>query len=156
MKRTLAPSLVIAALASATIAQATFDLTFANASGRAAEPEHISFDSLANTAVSSMEFASGKLAQAHRTWAPFVITHTLLKGQPSLYAQGSNMPNITINSQELVKGTLKPFYTIQLTGVTVSRDPGSTPTVEKLDISFSKITWTWTDGGITYTDNWTK
>jgi type VI protein secretion system component Hcp len=157
MKRFLAASLVFAVLASAAVGADTYNITFANEAGRAAEPEHIPFASLSNTAVSGMEFSSGQLVKAHRTWAPFVISHTLLKGQSSLFAQGTNMPNMTITVNETVNGASVPYFTIQLTGATISRNTtGSTPTVEVLNVSFTKITWTWVKGGITVNDTWNE
>ena len=123
--------------------------------------------------VSPRDPASG-LPTGKRMHKPFIITKELDKSTPLLY-------NVLVNNENITEWTLQ-FWTPQLkaavgTGVEVqhytvtlmnaniasihfkmanNRHPDLMKFTEYEEIAFTyqKITWTWTDGGISAEDDW--
>ena len=139
-------------------ALANVQISFSFDSTGKEEPEHILLGSIGNSAITPTEFSSGKLVTGHRKWAPFVITNPLGKNPVTLYSPNAGAKNVTITTYKVdATGKTTQFYQIHLTGAVITKDvAGSTPILEKLQITFQKIEWTWTDGGIPFSDDWTK
>ena len=105
---------------------------------------------------------------------PFVITKELDKSTPVLYAMLVNNENITEwelqfwtsnTGAATGAGTEKQHYTVKLTNAHIvdinfhmlnNKNPDLMRYTEYEEVAFAyqKITWTWTDGGITASDNW--
>ena len=112
--------------------------------------------SLSNSAVSPRELQSGKLAPGHRKWASFQIANSLAKNSPLISPSEVGTKSIRITASQVnANGKSKPLYTIILDGATLTKnEKRSTSGVEKYQITFQKIQWTWNDGGITFKDTW--
>jgi type VI secretion system secreted protein Hcp len=110
------------------------------------------------------------LASGKRIHKPFVITKERDRSSPLLY-------NILCTNELITDWTLQFFanlptgpaqtHTVQLVNAAIcdiafimpnNKHPDLAPLVEYEEISFTyqKITWTWTDGGITASDDWTS
>jgi type VI secretion system secreted protein Hcp len=119
------------------------------------------------------DLASG-LAIGKVQHKPFVITKEVDKSTPILYDILVNNENITewelqfwkpsISSRTGV-GTETQYYTVKLTNARIidisfhmlnNKNPDLMKYAEYEEIAFtySKITWTWNDGGITAEDDW--
>jgi type VI secretion system secreted protein Hcp len=114
--------------------------------------------------------ASG-LPTGKRIHKPFVITKETDKSSPLLY-------NMLCTNEVITEWTLQFFatlptgvqvqtHTVQLVNASIAdivftmpnnKHPDLAPLVEYEDISFTyqRITWTWTDGGITASDDWSS
>jgi type VI secretion system secreted protein Hcp len=111
--------------------------------------------------------ASGK-----RQHHPIVITKPIDQATPKLYhALVSNevLTDVTINfwrpSPGPAGGAEQQYFTIKLTNARIvdirlisadTQDPAKAAEVpyEEVQFVYQKITWTWTDGGITAQDTW--
>jgi type VI secretion system secreted protein Hcp len=111
------------------------------------------------------------LPTGKRMHKPFVITKETDKSSPLLY-------NMLCTNEVITEWTLQFFgtlptgvqaqtHTVQLVNAVISdivftmpnnKHPDLASLVEYEDISFTyqKITWTWTDGGITASDDWSS
>ena len=114
--------------------------------------------------------ASG-LPTGKRMHKPFVITKETDKSSPLLY-------NILCTNEVITEWTLQFFgtlptgvqlqtHTVQLVNASISdivftmpntKHPDLVALAEYEEISFTyqRITWTWTDGGITASDDWSS
>lgn len=112
--------------------------------------------------------ASGR-PTGKRMHKPFIITKELDRATPLLYDVLVNNENIA--SWELQfytpdrMGFERQHYTVRLTNANIAgihfrmpntKHRNSAKMVEREEISFTyqKITWTWSDGGITAADDW--
>ncbi len=116
--------------------------------------------SYTHSIVSPRDAASG-LPTGKRQHKPITITKPIDKATPLLY--NSLVTNENIKDWKLQfyrispTGTLENFYTIQLTNAAIASitDSGSAyGTTQTISFTYQKITWTWTDGGITAQDDW--
>jgi len=110
-------------------------------------------------------------ATGKRMHKPFVITKEIDKSSPLLYTA-------LINNENIITWELQCFaakntgvevnhYTVSLTNAKIT-DIKSTmlnnkvpenikmPLMEEISFVYEKIEWTWVDGGITATDDWTS
>ncbi len=120
--------------------------------------------------VSPRDMATG-LPTGKRQHKPFVITKELDKSSPILYK--ALITNEILTEVELrfwrggeKGGEAQQFYTVKLTNATIASirfvQPSSVHVdlrhlseYEEISFTYSKIEWTWTDGGITASDDWT-
>ena len=122
--------------------------------------------------VSPRDSQSG-LPTGKRQHKPIVITKEIDRSSPALWTALVNNENMT----EFTLGLWAPgtgthagqevqYYTIKLTNASIAsiveflpdtEDPVQEKFSARENVSFvyQKIEWTWTDGGITATDNWT-
>lgn len=122
--------------------------------------------------VSPRDAASG-MATGKRTHKPFVITKELDKASPLLYSALVNNERIAEWELQFWAPSMGPagagaevqIYTVKLSNAVISdikfhmlnnKNPEFTKYPEYEDVAFvyQKIEWTWTDGGITATDDW--
>lgn len=123
--------------------------------------------------VSPRDAASG-LPTGKRMHKPFVITKELDKSSPLLYSALVNNENIAEWELQFWTPQLKAatgtgqevqHYTVKLTNANIAsmafrmannKHPDLMKFAEYEEIAFTyqKITWTWTDGGITAEDDW--
>lgn len=125
-----------------------------------------SFD---NEIVSPRDPATGQ-ATGKRQHSPIVILKEIDKTSPLFWA--ALVTNETLTTWELdiygpnVAGVETKIYTIALTNASTASVEQSMldnetaanaglPLQEEISFSYQKITWTWTDGGITASDDWT-
>ena len=118
--------------------------------------------------VSPRDAGSG-LPTGKRQHKPFVITKELDKSSPLLYNALVSGENIT--SWELQfwtagqTGKEAQYYSVKLTNANISsiefkmlntKDPDTAKFApfEEVAFTYQKIEWTWTQGGITTTDDW--
>ena len=114
------------------------------------------------------------LPTGRRIHKPFVITKELDKSSPLLYNALCSNENITefelqFFSPKLTAGSGTGMevnnYTVKLVNANIAdirftmlnnKNPELMKYAEYEEVAFTyqKITWTWTDGGITATDNW--
>jgi type VI secretion system secreted protein Hcp len=109
------------------------------------------------------------LATGKRQHKPLVVRKRVDKTTPLL--SGALVTNETLSTVKLQfwrpkgDGSSEQFYTIELTNAGLSKqkiylpmtlDPTKTnlPALEKLEFVFQKIVWTFTQGGITASDDW--
>lgn len=117
--------------------------------------------------------ASG-LPTGKRMHKPFVITKDVDKSSPALWNALVNNENITawtlqcwmpIVTPTPGVGTEKQVYTISLVNANIAgisevmpdnQDPSklNLSIREQVTFTYQKITWTWTDGSITASDDW--
>lgn len=118
--------------------------------------------------VSPRDAASG-LATGKRQHKPFVITKEVDKSTPVLFSILCN--NEIVKKWELQfwkpdkTGVEKQHYKVELTNASITgirfemlnnKYPENMQFAEREHVAFAyqKITWTWTDGGITAEDDW--
>ena len=106
--------------------------------------------------------SSTGLPTGKRQHKPFVITKEIDKSSPLLFgalATGQTLPKWSLEFLRLSSssGTLEHYYTIELSNakitsiVSTGSNYGAT---EHVSFIYQKITWTWEDGGIVQTDDW--
>lgn len=125
----------------------------------------------ANHEVLSPRDAASGLPTGKRMHKPFVITKETDKSSPLLYNMLCTNEIITEWTLQffgtLVTGVQAQTHTVQLTNASISdivfimpnnKHPDLAALIEYEEISFTyqKITWTWTDGGITASDDWSS
>jgi type VI secretion system secreted protein Hcp len=123
--------------------------------------------------VSPRDMASG-LPTGKRQHKPLIITKAIDKSSPLLYNVLTTNENISewelkFWTPQLAAaggvGTEKQHYTIKLTNANIAsirflmadnRNPELARLTEYEEVAFTyqKITWTWTDGGVTADDDW--
>lgn len=122
--------------------------------------------------VSPRDAASG-LPTGRRQHKPLTIVKPIDKATPLLMKLLTNNESATVTlkffraDSSTVGGGGKPeqYYTITLTNAAVSsirdwkpntRDVSADRAgdLEEISFTYQKITWTWTDGGITHEDDW--
>ncbi len=125
-----------------------------------------SFD---NGIVSPRDPATGQ-PTGKRQHSPIVILKEIDKTSPLFWA--ALVTNETLTTWELdiygpnAAGVETKIYNIALTNVSIASVDQSMldnetaanaglPLQEEISFSYQKITWTWTDGGITASDDWT-
>ena len=112
--------------------------------------------------VSPRDAASG-LPTGKRQHKPLRVSIELDQSAPILYAMITNNENIT--SLELkfwrpsVSGVETQFYTVRLTNANIAdihttTDATTHATMLEVSFTYQKVQWTWTDGGVSATDNW--
>jgi type VI secretion system secreted protein Hcp len=106
-----------------------------------------------------------------REHEPIVILKEIDKSSPRLWA--ALVSNEILTTWVLrfwgpgAKGTEQEFYTITLTNASISSvreymvdnltaADASLPMLEEVTFTYQKIEWTWTDGGITASDDWSS
>jgi type VI secretion system secreted protein Hcp len=127
----------------------------------------------AHSIVSPRDPQSG-LPTGQRMHKPFVITKELDKATPVLYnvlCTNENLSSVTIKywtpqlKAATATGNEVQYFTIKLTNANVAsiefRQANiKIPELQRLDpyeevaMTYQKIEWTWTDGGITAIDDW--
>ncbi|MGJ7511995.1 Hcp family type VI secretion system effector [Variovorax sp. GT1P44] len=125
--------------------------------------------------ISPRDAVSGQ-ATGKRQHKPLVITKELDRSSPllqSALANNENFPTCTLEfwtsqlSSAAGGGVEKQHYTIELVNASIAsisfrmlnnKDPEMTRYAEYEEIAFTyqKITWTWKDGGITASDDWSS
>ena len=101
---------------------------------------------------------------------PLVIITHIDKATPLLYnviATNENLPTVELDYYQTdSQGKETLYFKIQLTNANISSlsqtnlnsqdDPNMNMygEYEKISFTYQKITWTWTDGGITAQDDW--
>ncbi|XZF15867.1 Hcp family type VI secretion system effector [Chitinophagaceae bacterium MMS25-I14] len=118
--------------------------------------------------VSPRDPASG-LPTGKRMHKPFIITKEIDQSTPLLYnalVNNENITEFTLNFWGTDRtGLEKITYKIQLTNASISEitldmvnnlsDSGiKMPVLEQVCFTYQKITWTWMEGGITSSDDW--
>jgi type VI secretion system secreted protein Hcp len=101
---------------------------------------------------------------------PIVITKELDKSSPILWnmlVTNENISNVTIKYVRAAANGAEPqIYQIKLTNASISSitfhqpnsalaDSRAVNEYEDVTFTYQKIEWTWNDGGITSTDEWT-
>ena len=115
--------------------------------------------------VSPRDVASG-MATGKRQHKPFVITKELDKASPKLFTvltTNENLPEVTLSFYRpslkgAGAGASAQYFTIKLTNANISGirswiDEKGQP-LEEVSFTYQKITWTYTDGGVTAEDSW--
>lgn len=135
---------------------------------------HIAVIAVSHGIASPRDAASGQ-ATGKRMHKPLVITKEIDRSSPLLMNALVNNENVTAFSLEFYHpsiggsvggGAEKVFYKIELTNARVSAietmmDNNTHPDLvkyapyETVAFTYQKITWTYVDGGITATDDWT-
>ncbi len=123
--------------------------------------------------VSPRDPASG-LPTGKRMHKPFVIVKEIDKSSPLLWMALVNNENLTTCQVQFfapgiavgaMAGLERQIYTITLTNASIADiresmpsnvDPSQVrlPLQEEVSFTYQKIQWTWTDGGITSSDDW--
>jgi type VI secretion system secreted protein Hcp len=121
--------------------------------------------------------ATTGLPTGKRQHEPIVIVKVLDKSTPLLWQALVSNENLTqfvlqVYAQQPTEGGVNAgagaevmIYTISLTNATISSirqymadneiaTNASLPVREEISFTYQKITWTWTQGGITATDDW--
>jgi len=122
-----------------------------------------------NHEVESPRNASSGLATGKRQHKPLIITKEIDKSTPLLMnalTNNENLPEVILQFwQPSRSGREFQYYTVELTNASIveirqemlnNKYPENMPHPEREHISFvyEKITWTYEDGGITSTDDW--
>jgi type VI secretion system secreted protein Hcp len=109
------------------------------------------------------------LPTGKRQHQPLVVRKRVDKTTPLLSSALVTNENLTTVKLQFWRpkgdGTSEQFYTIELTNAGLSKqkiylpftlDPEKAhlPALEKLEFTFQKITWTFTQGGVTASDDW--
>jgi type VI secretion system secreted protein Hcp len=123
---------------------------------------------VSHSVVSPRDAASG-LPTGKRMHKPITVTQELDKAVPLLYNALVNNENITEWTCKFWEpsstGAEKQYFTISLVNANIAsidfrmannKHPDLMKFKEYLEIAYTyqKITWTWTDGGITAMDDW--
>lgn len=113
---------------------------------------------------SPRDVATGQ-ATGKRQHKPIVITKEMDKATPLLYAALSTnemLTEVTLNfyrpSLKAAAGVAVQWYTIKLTNASIagikSRVDDKGQILEEISLAYQKISWTYTDGGVTHEDTW--
>jgi type VI secretion system secreted protein Hcp len=128
----------------------------------------IEVHSFTDEIVSPRDATTG-LPTGKRQHEPIVIVKVLDKSTPLLWNALVNNENLTEFSLQVyatqATGVEMMIYTISLTNATISSmrqymsdneitANASLPVREEISFTYQKITWTWTQGNITATDDW--
>lgn len=120
----------------------------------------------AHEIVSPRDVASG-MATGKRQHKPFVITKELDKASPQLFTALANneiLPEVTLTFYRpglkgAAAGAAAQYFTIKLTNASISGIQSTVnekgQPVEAVSFTYQKITWTYTDGGVSAEDSWT-
>ncbi len=123
--------------------------------------------------ISPRDPASG-LPTGKRMHKPLVITKELDKSTPLLYnvlCTNENLPEVILRfwapsmSAATGLGTEVQNFTIKLTNASIASivldmennkltEQMKLPVLQQISFTYQKIEWTWTDGGITASDDW--
>lgn len=117
--------------------------------------------------ISPRDPASG-LPTGQRQHKPFIVTIQLDQSAPLLYNALSNNENLTAFELKYwapsskSAGTEANVFTVRLSNSNISSieqfvekdQTGVLRTYLKVSFNYQRIQWTWTDGGITATDDW--
>ena len=114
-----------------------------------------------NSNLSPRDAASGQ-ATGKRQHKPVTIYKEVDKASPMLmkaFSEKENLTEVTLTYYRAgKKGATEKWYTITLKEVLISglKSPSDNKgqTQEEISFTFQKIEWTWFDGGITATDDW--
>jgi type VI secretion system secreted protein Hcp len=121
-------------------------------------------------AITSPRDATSGLPTGQRVHQPIVITKELDKSSPILWnmlVTNENISNVTIKYVRAAANGAEPqIYQIKLTNASISSitfhqpnsalaDSRAVNEYEDVTFTYQKIEWTWNDGGITSTDEWT-
>lgn len=140
--------------------------------GSSTDPNHngaIGIISVGHSIISPTDLATGQ-ASGKRQHSPLVLLTHIDKATPKLYAalvNNENLPTVELDYWKANgDGSQTEYFTIKLTNARVSSinltnqnsadNPSSDRIAEYEEVSFTyqKIEWTWTDGGITASDDW--
>jgi len=123
----------------------------------------------ANHEVAAPMSNAGGAAIGKRVHRPFVITKELDKSSPLLYKAMVNAEDLNVWELKFyaadITGVEKQNYTVKLTDAfitdirfvlpnTKNADTLKLSPYEEIEFIYRTIEWTWTDGGITATDQW--
>lgn len=124
--------------------------------------------STAHEIVSPRDAASG-LPTGRRQHKPFTITKPLDKATPLLakaLTTNENLTEVVIRFwRPSLGGAEVQFFMVKLTNANIAShsiklpatfdaSTSSWPELEEISFTYQKITWTWTDGGVTHEDSW--
>lgn len=122
-------------------------------------------------AVSSLKDAGSGMATGKRQYTPIVIRKRIDKSTPLLFK--ALVQNEVVNAiikfwRPTSNGGEEQFFTVTITSGRVAGiedylpeifktgSEASVQPLEQVSLTFSTITWTWTDGGIEYSDSWNQ
>ncbi len=142
--------------------------------GSSIDPNHqsaIGVISVSHSIVSPTDLATG-LPTGQRQHHPLVIVTHIDKATPELYnvlATNENLPAVELDYWKTNSdGSQSMYFKIKLINAQISSinftdqnsaDHPSSDTFgeyEEISFTYQKIEWTWTDGGITASDDWTS
>jgi type VI secretion system secreted protein Hcp len=107
--------------------------------------------------ISPRDAASG-LPTGRRQHKPIVVTKYIDKATPLLYAalvNNENLPHVFLNYYRPDRdGVPQIYYIVELRNANIAGIQEGFPNTENISFTYSKIIWTWTDGGITAEDDW--
>jgi len=126
--------------------------------------------SFSNEIISPRDAASG-LPTGKRQHQPLTIVKEVDKSSPQLWSALVNNETLVTWQLKFWSAAVAPVgverqtYTIQLTNASIASmreympdndDPNNAklPLLEQISFTYQKIQWTWTDGGITASDDW--
>ena len=120
--------------------------------------------SYSHEVVSPRDAASGQ-ASGKRQHKPFIFIKEVDKSTPQLYsALSSNeiLTDVSLTfyrpSLKAASGTAMPWFTIKLSNASIagikSRIDDKGQVLEEVSLIYQKITWIYTDGGVTHEDSW--
>lgn len=118
-----------------------------------------------NHEITSPRDAASGQATGKRQHKPMVITKEVDKATPQLYAALSAneiLTDVTLNfyrpSLKAAAGVGVQWYTIKLTNASIAgiktRMDDKGQVLEEISLVYQKISWTYTDGGVTHEDSW--
>jgi type VI secretion system secreted protein Hcp len=126
--------------------------------------------SFENEILSALDPTSG-LPTGKRQHEPIVIVKEIDKSSPKLWSALVNNENLTTWVLRFwatgPTGVEQEIYTITLTNARIASirefmdenlapAEATLPLLEEVTFTYQKIQWTWTDGGITATDDWSS
>ncbi len=126
--------------------------------------------SFENEILSALDPTSG-LPTGKREHEPIVIVKEIDKSSPKLWSALVNNENLTTWVLRFwatgATGVEQNIYTITLTNARIASirefmdenlapAEATLPLLEEVTFTYQKIQWTWTDGGITATDDWSS
>ena len=129
--------------------------------------DYIPVDSLASSLRLPYDAASGQ-SSGKRQYAPISIIKALDRASPLLFLAAVTNENLTevlckfYRNHAKHVGALENFFELKLTNATISsvevagNGQVNDGTRETVSFVFQKISWTYTDGGITAEDNWSQ
>lgn len=119
----------------------------------------ISVISMGHAIVTPRDAASG-LPTGRRQHSPFTIVKQFDKASPKLFeacATGRHIPSAILSVRRAgATGQPETFYTITLTDCLITSMSTGFPNLEQVEFTYQKIEWTYVDGGITASDDWTE
>jgi type VI secretion system secreted protein Hcp len=113
-------------------------------------------ENISHDLISPRDAASG-LPTGKRQHKPVTITKRLDKATPLLYSAIVNNETLSVTLRFYRTGPdkiVRNYYTIDLQNANVADIHTGPRDTEVVSFTYQKITWTWTDGGITAQDDW--